>query len=237
MDYVYICRKGENEELRYSLRSIEKNMPEGRVWVFGYRPDWYIGDFIKVDDVGSKFENIRNCISVVAKDKNISENFILMNDDFFALKKINVLENFHGGLLENKIIKYKESKMSPKYIKLLELTMRQLQKSGITNPIDYDIHVPMIMNKIILNKAIDIAFFPRSAYGNLAKINGKKITDVKIYTKEKIKLDILKYDNSFISTEDNSFLILKNNILEKLFFECSKFENPNYVVGNNYVKL
>jgi len=237
MDYVYICRKGENEELRYSLRSIEKNMPEGRVWVFGYRPEWYIGDFVKIEDIGSKFENIRNCISIVADNKNVSENFILMNDDFFALKKINKLENFHGGLLENKIIKYKESRMSPKYIRLLELTMKQLKQNGIENPIDYDIHVPMTMNKLLLKEAMNIAFFPRSAYGNWVKINGKKISDVKIYTKEKIKLDVLNYNNTFISTEDNSFVSLKNNILEKLFFECGKFENPNYIINNNYIKV
>ena len=64
MDYVYTCRQGNNEELRYSLRSIEHNMPAGRVWVVGYRPDWYIGDFVQVKDIGSKFENIRNCIII-----------------------------------------------------------------------------------------------------------------------------------------------------------------------------
>lgn len=228
MDYVYICRSGNNDELRYSLRSIEKNMPKGRIWVVGHRPIWYIGDFIPVDDIGGKFDNIVNCIKTVSENNDISDNFILMNDDFFALNPIDKLKNYHGGLLENKIARYKELRMAPKYIRLLELTLKQLKENGITNPIDYDIHVPIIMNKTILKDAINLAFFPRSAYGNLAKLEAIKITDVKIYSNgEKINWHKI-INNDFVSTEDNSFISLKNNILNKMFDKPSQLENPNY---------
>jgi hypothetical protein len=228
MDYVYICRSGDNDELRYSLRSIEKNMPKGRVWVVGHRPIWYIGDFIPVDDIGGKFDNIVNCIKTVSENNDISDNFILMNDDFFALNPIDKLKNYHGGLLENKIARYKELRMAPKYIRLLELTLKQLKENGINNPIDYDIHVPIIMNKTILKDAINLAFFPRSAYGNLAKLEAIKITDVKIYSNgEKINWHEI-INNDFVSTEDNSFISLKNNILDKMFDKPSQLENPNY---------
>ena len=228
MDYVYICRSGDNDELKYSLRSIEENMPEGRVWVVGHRPIWYIGDFISVDDIGGKFDNIRNCIKTVSEHSEISDDFVLMNDDFFALRPINKLNNYHGGLLENKIMRYKELRMAPKYIRLLELTLKQLKESGINNPIDYDIHIPMTINKTMLKDAINLAFFPRSAYGNLAKLEATKITDVKIYNiGEKINWDKI-INNDFVSTEDNSFISLKNNILHKMFNKPSKLENPNY---------
>jgi len=228
MDYVYICRSGDNDELRYSLRSIEENMPKGRVWVVGHRPIWYIGDFIPVDDIGGKFDNIVNCIKTVSENNDISDNFILMNDDFFALNPIDKLKNYHGGLLENKIARYKELRMAPKYIRLLELTLRQLKENGINSPIDYDIHVPIIMNKAILKDAINLAFFPRSAYGNLAKLEAIKITDVKIYSNgEKINWHEI-INNDFVSTEDNSFISLKNNILNKMFDKPSQLENPNY---------
>jgi hypothetical protein len=228
MDYVYICRNGINEELRYSLRSIEKNMPSGKVWVIGYRPDWYIGDFIAVKDVGGKFDNIRQCISVASAHKDISNNFILMNDDFFAINKIHTVQNFNGGFLKEKIQRYKELRMSPKYIKLLELTLEQLEANGIKNPLDYDIHVPITMNKEILKDALQLAYFPRSSYGNLAKLNSTKISDVKIYQSKHIN-NISNIDNlEIVSTDDGSFLNLKTSILEKMFSSRSKFENPNY---------
>lgn len=234
MDYVYICRNGKNEELKYSLRSVEKNMQPGNVWVVGYRPDWYIGNFIKAEDIGKKFENIRNCIKIISENNNISENFVLMNDDFFAIKPISNLENFHGGLLKNKIERYKELRMSPKYIKLLTLTYNQLCDYGIQNPLDYDIHLPMIMNKKILTDALKVAFFPRSAYGNFAQIGGNMVSDVKIYSNNIIDFDNIENENMFVSTEDNSFLLLKNKILDKYFYKNSKFENPQYTLGEKY---
>jgi stress response protein SCP2 len=225
MDYVYICRNGKNEELRYSIRSLEKNMPNGNIFVIGYRPDWYIGNFIKVEDISSKFDNIKNCISVIKDTPKISDDFILMNDDFFALKPIEKIKIFHGGGLEDKINRYKENRMSPKYIRLLELTNKQLKRNGIDNPIDYDIHVPMPMNKEKLKSSIDIAYFPRSAYGNVNSIGGEKIIDVKIY-KNAVKKNIEDY--SFISTEDQSFFDLKNKVLRDMFSKHSSIENPKY---------
>ena len=118
--------------------------------------------------------------------------------------------------------------MSPKYIKLLELTLKQLQNNGIQDPIDYDIHVPMTMNKTFLQKALDLAFFPRSSYGNLVNLKAKNIYDVKIYSRDgKINWEKI-LNNDFVSTEDRSFLSLKDNILNKMFNNPSKLENPNY---------
>jgi hypothetical protein len=227
MDYVYICRDGENEELRYSLRSIEKNMPKGRVWLIGNRPKWYIGDLIYVKDIGGKFENIRNCIRVASEHLEISDNFVLMNDDFFALNKISIVPTLHGGLLIDKIERYKELGMASKYIKLLELTYKQLVSVGIKDPIDYDIHVPMIMNKNKLKESLDMAYFPRSTYGNFANIGGEKITDVKIYGSEKSKVS---KGANFISTEDKSFISLRKNLLVNSFPTPGSLENPHYDV-------
>ena len=225
MDYVYICRSGDNDELRYSLRSIEENMPDGRVWVVGHRPWGYIGDFIPVEDIGGKFDIITNCIKVVSENNEISDNFVLMNDDFFALKKLDRMPILHGGSLKDKIERYKEQMMASKYIKLLELTYKQLIANNIKDPIDYDIHVPMVMNKEKLRQAINIAYFPRSAYGNFANVGGTKIKDVKIYGSSKINQN---NDIDFISTEDRSFISLKDNVLAKKFSKTGKLENPNY---------
>jgi hypothetical protein len=230
MDYVYIARAGENEELKYSLRSIEKNMPKGRVWVLGYRPVWYIGDFIYIEDTAKKFDNIRNCIKVASEHPEISDDFVLMNDDFFALKTMESVPNFHGGLLSNKIKQYKELGMASVYIRLLELTHKQLVMSGIKDPIDYDIHVPMVMNKNKLRESLDIAYFPRSSYGNFAKIGGEQIKDVKIYNStEKIQLDKNLY---FVSVDDRSFLRLKDTTLESAFPMPSSLENPEYSLAD-----
>ena len=103
MQYVYVCRPGENEELRYSIRSVEANLPSGEIWVVGGKPSWYSGNYIPVDQVaGKQNDAIKNLFTIVESDK-IQENFVLMNDDFFVVKPVSKIKIYHGGTLENKI--------------------------------------------------------------------------------------------------------------------------------------
>ena len=55
MHFVYICKDGENEELRYSIRSVLKNTKDAVIWVVGGKPNWYIGNYIKVIQDQNKY--------------------------------------------------------------------------------------------------------------------------------------------------------------------------------------
>lgn len=228
MDLVYVCRDGDNEELRYSLRSIEKNFPGNRVWLVGYRPSWYDGLFMSVPDTSTKFENIRLAMVAICNNPEISEDFILMNDDFFLIKPIDEWKTYNGGLLSNKIARYRRINPVSTYLILLKKTLRHLKQMGIHNPLDYDIHVPMIFNK---NKLLEIAYLqlkPRSLYGNIHQIASETITDVKRYASDSY-MNPLSYTSNeypFISTEDRSFDIVKEEILGEMFPEPSKYECP-----------
>lgn len=227
MDYVYICREGINEELRYSIRSIIKFAPKGNIWVIGYAPDWYEGNFISVEDKSSKFNNIKECLRVAAETKAISDNFVLMNDDFYFLKKTKNIPNYHGGYLKNKIDEYSELQ-AIQYSQLLRQTYKDLKKQGIKEPLDYELHVPMVMNKKLLLKSIDLAYFPRSAYGNINNIEGKIFKDVKVYSDnsllQKRSYDFSQQDIEFISTEDKSFEKVYELYLKNIFKKRSSFE-------------
>lgn len=207
MDYVYICRKGDNEELRYSIRSIEANMPRGKVWVIGYKPDWYVGNFVSVRDSGNKFNNIKKCLAKTADTLGISKDFVLMNDDFFAINKIVSVPLLHGGYLKDKVLEYKELVPSSYYTRLLENTYKRLIKMGIDNPLDYDIHTPLIIDKTRIKEATDMPYLDRSTYGNLVGIGGERFSDVKVYSSG--RMDSRSYafskESLFISTEDTSF--------------------------------
>ncbi len=227
MDLVYICRRGNNEELRYSIRSAVANLPHDKVWVVGNKPDWYSGDFVDVLDNKDKFDNIINCTYAITDVGAISDDFILMNDDFFFLKPMGKMPILHGGLLQDKIEKY-VSLGARKYATLLSKTYNNLVRQGIKNPLDYDIHVPMPMNKAKLKQSIKKAYFPRSGYGNIHNIGGEQIVDVKTYgSKNKLSpnsYDFLNGDMPFISTEDESFENVYNHILRDRFTVPSRYE-------------
>lgn len=230
MDVVYICRKGDNEELRYSLRSVSKNLPESRVWLVGYKPRWYSGDFISVPDVSSKFNNIHNLINHIAFEDQISDDFIMMNDDFFITKPLDTVPVYHGGLLLDKINKYYELAPNSPYNRMLSRTYNNLIKHGINEPLDYDIHIPLPFNRTRLRETIVKKGLPRSTYGNLAGIGGEYMPDVKTYSKgsrmSQRSHDFIDSELPYISSEDGSFLNILNGVLKDMFPEPCKYEYP-----------
>lgn len=230
MDYVYICRNGDNEELRYSIRSVVANGKPDNIWVVGGKPDWYRGNFIEVIQDKDKYQNARNNMKTIAHSKDISEHFVLMNDDFFIINPINYVETFHGGSLSDKIGIFELHSNSSPYTKLLLKTEQVLNRWGISDPLDYAIHVPMVMekNKLkdIMNTRIE-GISIRTLYGNKFDIGGQLIKDVKIHNNRAIRLDSYNFNNTdfpYISTNDDTFEKLYNSLLKKMFQEKTKYE-------------
>lgn len=230
MDYVYICRSGDNEELRYSIRSVIANAPDGNVWLVGNKPDWYSGNFIPIKDVGGKFKNIANCLMAAASDDRISEDFVLMHDDFFILEKITNIPTLHGGLLASKIEAYVRLLGPNSYSAALGKANQQLRKLGIGDALDYDIHIPLVINsKKFIQLVPEESLAPMSMYGNLAKIGGTQIRDVKSYSSQRNASRSYTYnkDNSpYMSTDDRSFNSLYSERLRDQFPEPSPCEYP-----------
>jgi hypothetical protein len=227
MQYVYVCRPGQNEELRYSIRSVEANFPAGEIWVVGSKPSWYSGNHISAKQVAGKQDDaIKNLSTIVQSDK-IQENFVLMNDDFFVVKPVSKIKIYHGGSLENKISIRRDITPGSKYLSLLSKTQKALRKRGIVDPLDYDIHVPMPMTKSGLKAALDLGIQWRSAYGNISDIGGTKIKDVKVYgsinfSELSYNLDALEHE--YLSTDDSSFPLVYKKILKSMFPNPSSCE-------------
>jgi hypothetical protein len=217
MDFVYICRDGDNEELRYSIRSVVSNFPNNIIWVVGGKPDWYGGNFIPVTQSGSKQENARNNLRTVIDTPEISDNFVLMNDDFFITMKIDYLDNIYNGTLQNLINFKRESRASLGYVNLLEATYEALVDAGITEPLNFEVHVPMRMNKDKLDKVIDYPLW-RSAYGNIHDVGGREMRDVKVSGDLGNGVPV-----PFLSTEDDTFHFVKDT-LHKMYPNKSRYE-------------
>lgn len=230
MDIVYICRKGENEELRYSLRSVAKNLPEGRVWVVGYRPGWYTGNFISVPDKSDKFTNIRNALKTVCNTPQISDDFVFMHDDIYIIEPIEELKPIYSGTLKQKLkILSKRSSNNTYYRKVADV-YRHLISQGFDEPLNYEVHVPMPMNKEKLITIVDNRYLERSMYGNLFVSDAQEIArDVKNYDNMgkvyNYSYDYESGDIPFVSSHDRSFITMKP-FLDSQFTEPSKYEHP-----------
>lgn len=227
MDFVYVCRGGKNEELRYSIRSVIANVATVKnIWVVGDKPDWYAGNFIPTKPVGNSFENVRNNLRHVIANSEISEDFVLMNDDFFIVQKINSVSLYYGGLLNKRYQEHQELAGPNFYATFLDKTDRVLKQMGIKEPLNYELHVPMPFNKIKLSETIDQKFSIRSFYANYHSLGGEDILkDVKIYSHPQFitASSTLENGTPFVSTEDRSFTQNKDYFNE-LFPDSSPHE-------------
>jgi hypothetical protein len=227
MDLVYICRDGDNEELRYSIRSAVKNLEFDNLWVVGGKPDWYIGNHLKVLQNKSKYVNARNNLRAICNSEQVSDSFILMNDDFYVIKKVDSIPYMHGGSLFKKISRYKELTGNTRYVLMLKKTLTNLSRSSRGEVLDYELHVPMVMEKEKLLKIIDVPDLWRSRYGNVFNVGGVEMDDVKIYSsgglaKKSDKANMLKYD--YLSSNDDSFEMIKDKILNIDFANKTVYE-------------
>ena len=228
-----MCRPGENEELRYSIRSVAKNAPVRNVWVVGDKPDWYVGNFISTIPIGNAFENVRNNLRKVIAHPEISEDFVLMNDDFFIIRNVNSVYPYYGGLLINRYREHLELAGFNFYANFLRKTDTALRQQGIKNPLNYELHVPMPFNKAKLAETIDAPFSIRSYYGNIHQIGGEEMEDVKIYSHPRFVHTSSTIDNGtpYLSTEDGAFHRVED-YLGDLFPEPSPYELTILAVAN-----
>jgi hypothetical protein len=229
MNFVYISRGDENQELRYSIRSVEKYFPNSEVWIVGGVPNWYKGKNIYVEQSSTKYKNAAENLKTIVQSDEIPEQFILMNDDFFILDTINTIPYYHEGLLSIKIEKYKKLKMDVNYIGKLGSTYAKLEKIGFKQPLSYETHTPMPMEKNKLKTILKDcpANFWRSLYGNIHQVGGEEIKDVKVYYRNKFAEISNNYQEQkvpFLSTDDESFIKIRDDLFLNKFKEKSKYE-------------
>ena len=148
-DFVYFLKEtGENEELRFSLRSIEKNCGHliNRVVFVGGAPKGF-KNYVHIkthQQFGTKHLNVMHGIYTTCKSKQpkITDNFILMNDDFYVLQPLNDIYAYVDGSMEDRIYSlpkgaYRE-RMGAAY---------GLLKTFIVKPLNFAVHTPMRVNK------------------------------------------------------------------------------------------
>lgn len=233
MDILYILKESSvNEELIYSLRSLS-NLPHDRIFFAGGFPGG-IKNIIHIPtkQTGTKYENSTKNLKVACEDRRLSNNFILMNDDFFILKPIKDPVNdfnLHRGTIQS-VFDFYMHKYSRKTIYMLgmEQTAGLIKGLGIKEPLSYELHIPMVMNKQNVLKMLSYSgvekicvLHKRSLYGNLFLHHSRKVEDFKILTKDE-KLNNSR-ERAVISCSDGGWNNIKEYITN-LFPAKSNYE-------------
>jgi hypothetical protein len=226
VNVVYICRDGDNEELRYSLRSVSKNLKFRNVWVVGGKPDWYTGNYINRAQSGNKYANARNNLKAVVDCGDITDEFVLMNDDFYVMSPVEVVPYFHGGDLMDKIRVFEGFAAKSRYVQMLWDTLHILASKGSPTALDYALHVPMRLRRSELGPMLNHEASIRTLYGNLKEVGGTQIVDVKVHTRPNgpPQHDFMLSTFPFLSTSDRTYGMVRSQLLRHRFGEVSPYE-------------
>lgn len=198
-DVCYVVKDTPaNEELRYSLRTLQ-NLPNVRnVWVYGGKPSFLVSKYHKrgfVQD-GSKWENSGKIFWEIINDEDVSEDFYLMMDDVFIMQPIQEFVNFSSSDMKTlrHSIYYDEKRNVYNWLRMHHKPTR-----------DFDMHRPFLYNKTKVKE-----LFPRypvqtcfrSLYGNWYGIPTETHRDCKVYSTGRY---LPPSDDVCLSTTDRSF--------------------------------
>lgn len=239
-DVVYVLGTGSswnNNELRFSLRSVEKfGINVGKIFVVGSRPEFLTDQVIHIpaEDIYppnvNADGNIAHKVSAACDDNRLSDNFLFINDDHLLLKPVELSQvpAFHKGDMND----FDECYFGLNYWRgRLKNTMNILN-DRMLSAYHFDCHTPIIFNKkrfpYIMSEfpmGEGIGLTMKSIYGNSfygqsgVLLGDEKKTVFKKYTEEQLNTRLSNC--GFMSFNDDGL----TKILKIWLF--SKFPTPS----------
>lgn len=230
LDIVYFVKAFPSGDLRYSIRSVAKNLEFHMLYIYGgkradTKPDVYYE--FRNQEGATKWDKVRNMYKRVCLNDNISEDFIMFHDDFFIMQPINKLEYEYRFSLDEHIGRLREKYANnlSDYSKLLINAKKLLERENKTT-YSYELHKPFIFNRKKLLNILEL--FPRAhcirtIYANYYELGGKQAHDVKLYGGRPAfdyKKEPMLSTNNIVSAGNNEYWdYIKLQFKEKCRFE------------------
>jgi hypothetical protein len=189
-DIVYLFKadpENDSEDLRYSLRSL-RNFLHNKVIIAGEKPGWARNIIhIPIAQTKTKGKNWTMNLHAAASSEFVSDDFVMMNDDFFINNPIAEIPNINLGPMDQVVADYKTRypEGTPYITNMVALYNVLLQK-GYNDPVSYELHTPMMLNKRRVLELRDLMakeplYQYRTFYGNYFGIGGTAVKDVKVF--------------------------------------------------------
>lgn len=168
---MYPLKRGasllDNAELRLSLRGLYNlEMPLQTLWIFGDRPAWLHGArHVPMEDRGDKALNLTAKYRAMVDEPELSDPFLLLDDDHIFLKPTREIALHTMGALWTLARQYR-GKTHGRY---LQAALEALTQRGLPSR-NYQIHYPLLIDKGALRASLELMKRPMvmgSIYGNI----------------------------------------------------------------------
>jgi len=180
-DLAYLVRPGEdNEELRYSLRSIATYLTGFRkVWIVGTVPSWLRNvEPLPLAPAPEKFANMRQSLTALCARRDAAKTVIVFNDDHFLTEPVDARDfpAFHLGSAKryvDHIVRIGAVGANNTWRVAVRDTAAWVESRGVPDPMCYESHTPLPFDRAKLGALI--AEYPtdrRLAYPQLYPLAG-----------------------------------------------------------------
>ncbi len=226
-DLVHLIYYLQNpgEEFRYSLRSAAKNLPVERVTVIGDAPTWLKGAKVLKGNP-TPDAHVNSVANVHIASRQFSDEFVVMNDDFYVLKETAAIPHYWYPTLTAHAAQYNDPR-SEVWRQLYTNTARYLsQRTGVM-PKSFELHVPMrivgaemdkILNESAKSPHLQGPGLWRSLYGNLSETvkaeGATRRQDVKAHTVKQFEV-LTDYASTDEKTNQKIMPLLQDMFTEK----------------------
>lgn len=185
LDCVIVHKQKRSDEVLWAIKSIQKNLTHRNIYV--------IGDPVEIDGVInvphepqawaslSKYHDVISKYFQACNIKELSDDFISINDDTYCMTDWQPLNYNRGSLREH----YSQRGLIyDSYSKSLMRTERYLQQRELPT-LSFELHTPFLYNKAKLKELIlsinniHLAWQIRSLYGNTYQCPTEPADDVK----------------------------------------------------------
>lgn len=203
-------------ELKFALRSIEKFLTGyTNLILIGDRPEWYQGESVYHKDInGRKQFNIYSKLLVACELNNVTDDFVMFNDDHYLFKRLDVSEikYWYDGYLKDTVGK----SHGVRYLETIKNTLKIIPET-----LNYDVHTPIIYKKetlrwLFTGKQDEVCI--KSYYCSSLETKGEYMKDLKIN-------QLLSYEAILRLTLEKMFFSTSTNGMKK---PMMKFLNEAY---------
>lgn len=242
IDVIYKLGSGskrQNDELRYSLRSLSNFKNLGKVYLVGIKPAWVTNiTWIEAQD---PFEICKDCnliskIILACLDKDITQQFLHFSDDQVLLSPIN-LEYFERPLINNKYLNDVSvpGKKLNRWQRRLWRTFEVLKKNNLKFDC-YEAHAPYLVDKTLFPETLlkydfgyDLGYTGNTLYFNTIGAKGKMIGAFDMLRLEKQQesvqaIQTLAKDKLMLNYTDSAINNVLFDYLKQLFPDKSQYE-------------
>jgi len=221
MDIVYIYRNHGPSELDKYLKN------KGNLFIIGDNHVWFnwLKWFNLSNNMQTKQINAIMKILFACKRKEISENFLLMNDDFLFLEDtdINEIPLYSFGKFKKEFIKSKRGAYKQSLLNGIQIINRK-------DPQNFEVHYPIIINKTEFLKTFETIPWERknTIYRSIYLNRLIRLSEPLKQRIQTISNDFKAYNiEDFRKMKENSFISTDNTVSqEKEYIEWLREKFP-----------